>query len=388
MEVFMSFFRNSDVLIIGGGVIGLSIARELHKQGVGRITLLEKGICGEESSWAAAGMLSPQVDTNEASPFFDLCCASRDLYPPFVEELFDETRVDIELDRAGTLYLAFSYDDVSRIRERFKWQRETGHSVEHLSAEETSRVEPFVSPFIREALFFPNDWQVENRKLISALKRFAEINGIKIRENTSVEKLVVNGNHVVGVETDDGIIYADMTIVATGAWTSLIKLGDAGIPVKIEPVRGQIVAFQSPKRLFQRVICCRGGYIVPRRDGRILAGSTSENVGFDRSVTESAVLSLKEMACEITPAIADMEIADHWAGLRPYASDGLPVLGSIGGLDGLFMATGHYRNGILLAPLTAKLAANKLISNIDSEYFKTFGVERFQFRGIGTSGQH
>ncbi len=375
-----------EVLIIGGGVIGLSIARELHKQGVRRITLLEKGVCGEEASWAAAGMLSPQVEADKTGSFFDLCCDSRDIYPAFAEELFDETGVDIELDRTGTLYLAFTDSDVSEIRERFRWQQKAGFSVEHFSEEETRRAEPCVSPFVREALFFPNDWQVENRKLVAALKCYAEMNGIEILEKTHVEKLIIENNNVIGAQTDAGIINADMTIVTTGAWTSLIKLGDSDMPVKIEPVRGQIVAFQAADRVFQHVICSHKGYIVPRHAGRLLAGSTSENVGFDKSVTESAGLSIREMACEITPRIVDLPIVDRWAGLRPCASDALPVLGSIGGIHGLFMATGHYRNGILLAPLTAKLAAEALVSGTDSEYFKTFGADRFLFRGIGTSG--
>lgn len=374
----------SEVLIIGGGVIGLSIARELHKHGVKRITLVEKGICGEESSWAAAGMLSPQVETDETGAFFDLCSASRDLYPAFAAELFDETGVDIELNRTGTLYLAFTDDDVSGIGERFRWQQQAGLSVEHLSEEETRRAEPVVSPFVREALFFPNDWQVENRKLVAALKRHAELNGVEILEKTHVEGITIENNNVVGATTDAGIVDADVTVVATGAWTSLIKLGDAAMPVKIEPVRGQIVAFQAEDQLIRHVIYSRRGYIVPRRDGRILAGSTSENVGFDKSVTEPACLSIRDMACEITPVIADLEIADRWAGLRPHAVDGLPVLGSIGGIGGLFMATGHYRNGILLAPLTAKLAAENLVDGTDSEYIKAFGAERFLFRGIGT----
>ena len=373
-----------EVLIIGGGVIGLSIARELHKQGVRRITLVEKGVCGEESSWAAAGMLGPQAEANETGPFFDLCCSSRDRYPAFAAELLDETGVDIELDRAGTLYLAFTDEDVREIRERFEWQQKASLAVEHLSADETRRMEPFVSPDVREALFFPNDWQVENRKLCTALRRYAELNGIEIREKTSVEKVIVEDGRVTGAETDSGAIGADKTVLATGAWTSLIKLGDADMPLKVEPVRGQMIAFQTAKRLFQRVIYSRRGYIVPRADGRILAGSTSENAGFDKSVTDSAADSLREMAGEIAPGIAGLPIADRWAGLRPFAMDGLPVLGAINGIDDLFIATAHYRNGILLAPLTAKLAAESLVSGKDSEYFRTFGPDRFRLRGVGT----
>ncbi len=175
---------NSDIMIIGGGVIGLSIARELHKSGVQRITLIEKGVCGEESSWAAGGMLGPQAEADETGPFFDMTVASRDLYPAFAAELLDETGIDIELDRSGTLYLAFTEDDISELHERFRWQRKAGLAVEHLSTADARKAEPFVSPDVRGALLFPEDWQVENRKLLAALKRYADLNGIEIRENT------------------------------------------------------------------------------------------------------------------------------------------------------------------------------------------------------------
>ena len=374
---------NSDVLIIGGGVIGLSIARELHKKGVKRITLLEKGVAGRESSWAAAGMLGPQVEANEGGTFFDMMLESRDLYPPFADELLDETGVDIELDRAGTLYLGFTQEDTNELRERFEWQKKAGLPVEYLSAEDACKVEPFISTETSEALLFPNDWQVENRKLLDALRRYAEIKGIEIRENTRVERLVVDSGKVTGAETDNGTFLADKTVLATGAWTSLIKVGIVESPIKIEPVRGQIVAFQTTNRLFRRVIYSRRGYIVPRADGRILAGSTSENVGFDKSVTESAATRLREIAFEIAPSISSLPVADQWAGLRPFAADGLPILGEIAGLDGLFIATAHYRNGILLAPLTARIAAMRLVSGTDSKYLADFDPGRFSLRSAG-----
>ncbi len=376
---------NSDVLIIGGGVIGLSIARELHKNGVGRIVLLEKGVTGNESSWAAAGMLGPQAEANAAGPFFDMTLASRDLYPGFAAELLDETGVDIELDRAGTLYLGFTQDDSNELKERFDWQQKAGLQVEYLTAAETRKAEPFVSTDVREALFFPGDWQVENRKLLTALRRYAEINDIEIRENTLVERLVTEGNKVIGAETDGATFCAPQTVLATGAWSSLIKLGDFASPLKVEPVRGQIVAFRTAQRLFQRVIYSRRGYIVPRVDGRILAGSTTENVGFDKSVTESAAEHLRNVTLEIAPSISGLQIADQWAGLRPFAADGLPIFGEIRGIGGLMIATAHYRNGILLAPLTARLAADKMVNGTDSRYFTDFNPERFRIRGVGKS---
>lgn len=375
---------NPDVLIIGGGVIGLSIARELRKKGVNRITLLEKGRCGEEASWAAAGMLSPQTEATEATPFFDLCCASRAMYPEFAAALSDETGIDIELDRAGTLYLAFTDDGVTEIRKRFDWQNAAGLRIENLSGDETIKLEPAISKDVREALFFPNDWQVENRNLLAALKRYAENNGVAIREHTQVENLVVEDGRVTGAVANGEVFRADITVVATGAWTSLIKLGDVEMPLKIEPVRGQVIMYRLPQRSIRHVLCSSSGYLVPRRDGRILAGSTLERVGFDKAITDSGTRSLSFMAGEIVPELAGFAVTERWSGLRPCTSDTLPVIGGIDGFDGIYMATGHFRNGILLAPITAKLVAENLVNNIDSAVLRNFGTGRFFKRSLGT----
>ena len=374
-----------DVIIIGGGVIGLSIARCLHRSGCRRIVVLERGACGRESSWAAGGMLGPQAETDRADQFFEVCSASRDLYPALSEELLDETGVDIELDRSGTMYLAFDEQDVAEITKRFTWQKAAGLAVEELSADDARRAEPFISPDVRGALYFGNDWQVENRFLLDALKRYANLNGIEIRENCTVDRLVVEGDKVVGAETDAGPIFAEHTVIATGAWTSLIKIGVADMPFRVEPVRGQMVVFRTAKQLFRRVIYSPRGYIVPRLDGRVLAGSTSERAGFDRSLTDSAAISIRDMASEIAPSTSTLATVDHWSGLRPFAMDGLPVIGGISGLDGLMVATAHYRNGILLAPFTADIVTASILNGVQSPYFATFGPERFRLRPVGAA---
>lgn len=368
----------SDVLIMGGGVIGLSIARELRLRGAGSITLLDKGVCGEESSWAAAGMLGPQAEADEGGAFFDLCCESRANYPEFAENLLSETGIDIELDRSGTLYVAFTEEDEHNLEARYAWQKKAGLAVERLTAEQTRRAEPFISPDVRMSLLFPDDWQVDNRKLLASLKHFADSNDIVIYENTAVEALPIVNKRVTGAATKTRTFLANRTVLATGAWSSLIKIGDDAPPFAITPVRGQIICMRTAKRLFERVVYSRRGYLVPRSDGRILAGSTSEMAGFTKAVTDEAATVLRNMAFEIAPSIYNLPVADHWSGLRPSVSDGLPVIGAIDGTEGLFIATAHYRNGILLAPLTASLTADVLTGNQVDSRLSEFAPNRFQ----------
>ena len=369
---------NREVLIIGGGVIGLSIARELHLRGVRQITVLDKGVCGEESSWAAAGMLGPQAEANYAGSFFDLCCGSRDLYPEFAADLLAETGIDIELDRSGTLYAAFTDEDVAVLNTRYEWQKKAGLAVERLTADESRRAESFVSPDVRMSLLFPDDWQVENRKLLAALRHYAEINEIDLIENTAVESLLMKEGLVVGAKTHDSTIFAGKTVLATGSWSSFIKIGDAPMPFAVTPVRGQMICMRTAKRLFERVIYSRRGYIVPRADGRILAGSTTEFAGFTKAVTDNAVGDLSNMAFEIAPSMDSLQVVDSWSGLRPFASDGLPIIGGLDGVDGLIIATAHYRNGILLAPLTAKITAELLIGANSDRSLDDYCPDRFR----------
>ncbi len=373
--------KHSEILIIGGGVIGLSIARELHRRGAGRITVVDRSSFGLESSWAAGGMLGPQAEAEETGLFFDFCSASRDLYPDLAAELLEETGVDIELDRTGTLYVALTGHDANALERRFEWQKAEGLSVEPLSAEEVRRREPFISPDVRFGLYFADDWQVDNRKLVSAFKRYAYLNGITLAENTKIDRLIVDGDRVVGAAGDQEF-RAGHTILATGAWTSLIKIGVGEMPFRVEPVRGQMVVFQLAKRLFSHVIYSTRGYIVPRLDGRVLAGSTSEKVGFDKSTTEEAATGLRAMASEIAPSTAGLPTADHWSGLRPYVFDGFPVIGNLSGLDGLTIATAHYRNGILLAPLTARLVGDSVLNADKDGLPREFAPGRFRLSGV------
>lgn len=373
----MNLSKNKEVLIIGGGVIGLSIARELRKKGVKKITILERGKTGRESSFAAAGMLAPNAETDKPDDFFYFCSASNQLYPQFAEELFAETDVDIELEKSGTLYLAFTETDAAEIRRRLAWQKKADFNIEHLSATEVHQLEPFVSPDALEALFFPNDWQVENRKLLVALKKYAELNNVEIIENAEVESLLIENAKIIGAQTINRKFTAEKVVLTTGAWTSLIKANGISMP-KVKPIRGQIIGFKTAKRLFQRVIYSPRGYLVPRLDGRILAGATVEDAGFEKNNTASGIEFLRDTALEIAPNLVNLELNEKWAGLRPFAADGLPILGAFPEIENLFIATAHYRNGILLAPLTAKIMADKITENSTSNYLESFSLRRFQ----------
>ena len=369
----------TDILIIGGGVIGLSLARELRLKGIEKITILEKNqVCGMEASNAAAGMLAPQAEADKADVFFHFCCESRDLYPNFSDELLSETGVDIELDRSGTLYTAFTDNDLTEINRRYEWQKKAGLDVKSLSAEEARKAEAFISPEVRGALFFPNDWQVENRKLTAALRKYAELNQIKVSSNTKVEKLLFDKQKVIGAKLGTGEIFAGKVIVTAGAWSSLIEFGkNISCFFRIKPIRGQMLSYRTAKCLFDKVIYSPRGYLVPRSDGRILVGATVEDVGFDKTVTDGGSQSLRENALEIAPNLVNLKIEENWAGLRPFAPDGLPILGKIPETENLFVAAAHFRNGILLAPLTAQILANEIIEDSHSDYLESFSSRRF-----------
>lgn len=362
-----------EILIIGGGVIGLSIARELRKKGVENIAVLERGELGHEASWAAGGMLSPDIESDPNGHFYRLCRRSLSMYPQFEDELFDETGIDIELDRAGTLTLSLS--DSEDLESIYRKQRKAGVNVHSLIAPEVIELESNVSQRAAGGLFYVDNWQVENRKLLNALKAFCDRNNITVMENSVAQQMLIENGNAVGVETGSGRILAEHVVLATGAWTSLIKIGDTSMPFEIKPILGQMICYKPKERLISCVIHGPSGYLVPRQDGRILAGSTSEDRGFEKGVTDEVVTQLHEMAVEIVPALADEQIVDSWSGLRPCSSDQLPLIGNIPGVSKLTIATGHYRNGILLAPVTAQIVADHLTEG--SQFPEPFSPSRF-----------
>jgi len=367
----------SDVLIIGGGVIGLAIAHALARRGVKNLTLIEKNDFGREASWAAGGILAPQVETDKDDDFFRIACASRDLYRSFAGNLQDETGIDVQLDTTGTLYVAFTADEEAELRARFAWQQIQGLAVEWLDRDTARRLEPHLSEQVRCALRFPNDFQIENRHLVEALRTANERRGVRLQRDCEAKTLKIENNRVAGVETSQGIVSAHRIVLAAGAWSSSLNCAVTLPQLEVEPVRGQMLCFKPQQQLARQVIYSSRGYLIPRRDGRLLAGSTTESAGFEKRVTNDGVDAIKSMAVEIVPALESLTVVDSWAGFRPRAKDGLPVLGPTRRVAGLFYATGHYRNGILLAPITGELIAEVIHSGATPSLLSPFSPDRF-----------
>jgi glycine oxidase len=303
------------------------------------------------------------------------------MYPAFAQSLNEETGIDIELETSGTLYLALTKEDESELEKRYEWQERAGLEVEKLSADSARLLEPSISSGVRAALRFPLDTQVENRRLISALASANEALGVRVLTGVSVDSLNIKRNCVAGIETSRGFIACEKVVIAGGAWTNQI-LNEALPNPGIEPVRGQMVSFEATPQIARHVIYSPRGYVVPRRDGRLLAGSTTEHAGFDKRVTASGVQSIVTSALEISQQIAALPLMSSWAGLRPRAVDGLPVLGPCVEIAGVFYATGHYRNGILLTPVTGELLARAIVDEEISPPLQIFSPDRFQLVAV------
>ncbi|MEP6568850.1 MAG: glycine oxidase ThiO [Acidobacteriota bacterium] len=375
---------SAEVVIIGGGIIGLAVARALAFRGVRDVLLIERGSLGAEASGAAGGMLAPQAEANRAHEFFYLTCRSRDMYPEFAAALLAETGIDVELETTGTLYLAFTEPDENELEKRYDWQTKAGLPIERLSSAAVRELEPSINEEVRAALKFPLDTQVENRRLISALTAANEKLGVRLETGTAVASLRIERDRVSGVETSRGFVAAGAVVIAGGAWSSLLGAGDKALPnLRIKPVRGQMLCFEPKPQIAKHVVYSPRGYVVPRRDGRLLAGSTTEQVGFEKQVTAAGVQSILSAALEISPRIASIPLTNSWSGLRPRAADTLPVLGPCAEIAGVYYATGHYRNGILLAPITGELIATAIVDGIFPATLGIFSPDRFGLVAVG-----
>ena len=344
---------DGDVIVVGGGIVGLSAARALAAAGA-RTVVVERQRVGAEASTAAAGMLAPQAEAEEGSPLLELALRARDHHSALAPALEAETGLTVDLAGRGLIELAFTAEDRRRLAARREWQVRRGLAVEALGPAEVREAEPNVNPEVCGGLYVPGDRCVDNVRLVRALAASAVARGASIVTGRPVTGLVVENGRVAGVTAAAEVLRAPVVINAMGAWAGLLA-GDP-LPPPVEPVRGHIVAFDMAPALLRHVVCSPRGYLVPRADGRTLAGRTTERAGFDKTVTAAGLRAVLAIALEIAPVLADVRVADSWAGLRPGTPDGLPVIGP-GALPGLIHATGLYRNGILLGPLAGEIAA-------------------------------
>ena len=361
------------MVVVGGGVIGCALARRLALAGA-RVTLLERDEPGTHASWAAAGMLSPLAEADEPGPFLDLLRDSRSLYPAFAAALEAESGIGVAYRTEGSLLVALTPEDEGVLEERWRWQRAAGLPVEPLTAAEALALEPALAPATRAALRFPEDHQVDNRLLARALAAAVKGAGVQIRTGTEVREVTREGERATGVATARGErVGAGAVVVAAGSWAGAI--GGLPRPLPVFPVHGQLLALGAAPPPFRHVVHSPRVYLVPRSE-RVVVGATTERVGFAKAVTAGGMLSLLAPALEALPALRDTPLAETWSGLRPGTPDGLPVLGADPEVAGLFYAAGHYRNGILLTPVTAELVAEAVLGS-PSPRLAPFSIARF-----------
>jgi glycine oxidase len=371
-----------DVVIIGGGIIGGSIAWELARRGLHPL-VLDRQEAGREASWAAAGMLQTAPDNADAIPLVPLARASLALYPQFVEDVEADSGRDVGLRRTGAMEIFFSSDAARELSTFIALNHGLGLPAEALSLDDALEMEPALSPHAQAAAFLGEECALDSRALTDAVLAAAVARGAVVLAGVEAESLIVvgaskdAGARVEGVVAAAHRFTADQVVLAAGAFSSRLESARRYAPTR--PVRGQMVALLSSAPPIQRVLRSARGYIVPRDDARpqrLVAGSTLENAGYEKRVTSEGIARVLEAAQELVPELADAEILETWCGLRPDTPDHLPILGPTD-LDGLTIATGHFRNGILLAPITAKLIAEWVTERRASFDWEIFSPLRF-----------
>lgn len=340
------------VLLIGGGLVGALCALRLRDAGAD-VTVFDRALPGREATYAAAGILAAQSEARRADDLFALGLASRALHESLSHELIQRLGRDGQWRRAGVMELALTDARLDALYERTRWQRDLGLRVQRLGAEELFAREPSLRKDLAGAVLFEDDAVVDPRALHEAVMALAEREGVRVMREVEVTSLCVRDGRVRGVEMAGGVIEGERVVLCAGARSGAVARSEMPAETVI-PARGQMVELTCERPLVSAVLFTDEGYLVPRADGRVLSGSTMEFAGFDASVTADGVQSLLRRAIETVPSLAGAVFSSAWAGLRPYTRDGRPVLGRAA-VDGLIVATGHHRSGILLAPITAEV---------------------------------
>jgi glycine oxidase len=343
--------KTFDVAIAGGGLIGASIALELARAGL-RVGVFDRGEPGREASWASAGILSPAPENPGAIPMVPLGKASLALYPEFVAMVEEISGQSVGFRLKGTLEALFSGDAVRDLSTLIALHHGLGLKAEPLRPEDARELEPALSPDVEAAALRPEEASVDNRLLTDAVLHAAQSSNVEILPGQAVQGIWREGGRCAGLRLAAERVSAKWTIVAAGCFCSQIEGMQTYAPVR--PAKGQIIALRHDGLQIERVLWSEKIYLVPRSDGRIIAGATTEYVGFDRNVTAGGLEKILAAAIELAPGLAEARIEETWAGLRPDSPDHLPILGPTD-IEGLLLATGHFRSGVLLTPVTARL---------------------------------
>jgi len=367
--------RNYDVIIVGGGLIGGCVALELARRKL-RVVVIDRQRPGLEASWAAAGMLSGAPETRDAIPLVPIARASLEMYPEFVAEVEEASGQKTGYRRDGALQAFFSADSERELSTIIAVLHGLGLEAEAVRVEEARQMEPSLSEAARTAVWLPFEATVDSRALTAAVLTAATKRGVEIVSRPGgVTSVVMEKNSCAGVMAGSEKISAGSVILAAGCYSGSIEGMERYAPTR--PVRGQIVALHSENVRLGRVVRSERGYLVPQENGRVLAGTTAENAGFEKRVTPAGLQHILGAAVEMVPELAQAAVVETWSGLRPDTPDHLPSLGPTD-VEGLLIATGHFRNGILLAPVTARLMREWVLEEQTTIGVEPFSPMRFQ----------
>jgi glycine oxidase len=365
---------NDDVIIVGGGVIGLSIAYVLAREGV-RASVLDRRAFGREASWAGAGMIPPHTERLTIHPTVELRSWSAVLYPEWSAALLEETGINNGYRRTGGVDVAWTLEEDNELRTAAGRWRIEGITYERMLPADFRRVEPALNPALRVAYFLPDRAQIRNPRHLQALERAIASRGVTMRPHQAVLGFEVEAGRVVAVRTEEERLPCGCVVVAAGPWSSALLEG-VGVRVPTPPLKGQIVLLRSDRRLLSRIVEHGKNYLVPRDDGRILVGATEEDAGFDVQTTPTGVRGLLDEALALCPILAEAEVEKSWAGLRPGSIDTRPYLGFAPGSTNLIVATGHKRAGLQLAPASAEVIADLVLGRPPRIDLGPFRIDR------------
>ena len=351
--------KTYDAVVAGGGVIGASIALELAETGM-KVGVYDAREPGREASWASAGMISPAPENAEMIPFVPMSLASVALYPEFIRTVEELTGMDVGYRQEGALDVILDGDVEEELSTIIALQHGVGLRAEALSAEQARAMEPALSEEIEAAIFRPDEASLDNRAFMDAVLKAAQRKSVEIFAGNGAKAIWKEGGRCKGLVLENGRAEAKWTVIAAGCFSARIEGVAPYAPVF--PAKGQMIALRCESMELQRILWLEHTYLVPRNDGRIIAGSTIERTGFEHGVTAGGMKKILSEAIKLAPGLEKARMEETWAGLRPDSPDHLPIIGPTD-VEGLLIATGHFRSGILLAPVTARLIREWVSTN-------------------------